>query len=147
MSFTFSQPQHVLKLFLIFWRFSASCSYKKGSNKKKSIIQTCSPLIQTCRSLMRSFNFVIQTCDSLFWIDALWFEHAILRSKHTILQFGDVIIWLKHAILQFNHAIHWFKHAILQFLKASVILHFCRFASRRFSLLSLCAFDMQLTGH
>ena len=40
MFFTFSQPQHVLNMFFIFWRFSASCSYKKGSYiKKKSLCQ------------------------------------------------------------------------------------------------------------
>ena len=40
MFFTFSQPQHVLNLFLLFWRFSASCSYKKGSYKKKRVYIT-----------------------------------------------------------------------------------------------------------
>ena len=40
MFFTFSQPQHVLNLFLIYWRFSASCSYKKGSYKKKYSVET-----------------------------------------------------------------------------------------------------------
>ena len=40
MFFTFSQSQHVLNMFLNFWRFSASCSYKKGSYKKKECIFT-----------------------------------------------------------------------------------------------------------
>ena len=41
MFFTFSPPQHVLSLFLIFWRFSASCSYKKGFYIKKRVYLIC----------------------------------------------------------------------------------------------------------
>ena len=44
MFFTFSQPQHVLNLFLNFWRFSASCSYKKGSYEKKECIMIRRPV-------------------------------------------------------------------------------------------------------
>ena len=39
MFFTFSQSQHVLNLLLYFWRFSASCSYKKRFLLKKSVYQ------------------------------------------------------------------------------------------------------------
>ena len=41
MFFIFSQPQHVLNMFLNFWRFSASCSYKKGSYKKRVYSANC----------------------------------------------------------------------------------------------------------
>ena len=37
-----NQPEHVLKLFLNFEKISASCSYKLGSYKKKSVINSTS---------------------------------------------------------------------------------------------------------
>ena len=36
MFFAFSHPPHVLNMFLNFWPFSASCSYKKVLIKKES---------------------------------------------------------------------------------------------------------------
>ena len=56
MFFTFSQPRHVLNMFLNFWRFSASCSYKKGSYKKKSVLKNTA-----VRSYYKLFKYFLHS--------------------------------------------------------------------------------------
>ena len=49
--FAFPQPQYVLSTFLDFGHFSASCSYEKGSYKKKNIPEF-RQLSCTCTTLL-----------------------------------------------------------------------------------------------
>ena len=58
MFFTFSQPQHVLNMFLNFWRFSASCSYKKGSYKKKRVYRGFNLIVARCHLARATSSYI-----------------------------------------------------------------------------------------